>query len=135
MSMNGLTVSKLTSLFFHFVDVLKHVAMRLFDEKGMLIPSTVALTSNHFKYAGELITLSVVQGGPCADFFSEHLYDLLSKSIKDLNLTIDMIEDKEMKSVADKVSCWSEVVIFHVMKIYLKLIICICMHKNATLNF
>ena len=36
-------------------------------------------------------------------FFSQHLYDLLSKGMKDIQLTIEMIEDKEMKSVANKV--------------------------------
>ena len=90
-------------IFFILIDVLKHVAMRLFDQKGMLIPSTVALASSHFKYAGELIALSVVQGGPCPNFFSQHLYDLLSKGMKDIQLTIEMTEDKEMKSIANKV--------------------------------
>ena len=77
--------------------------MRLFDQKGMLIPSTVALTSSHFKYSDELIALSVVQGGLCPNFFSQDLYNLLSKGMKDIQLTIEMIEDKEMKSVANKV--------------------------------
>ena len=69
----------------------------------MLILSTVALTSSHFKYAGELIALSVVQGGLCPIFCLQHLYDLLSKGMKDIQLTIEMIEDKEMKSVTNKV--------------------------------
>ena len=78
--------------------------MRLFNGKGMLVPSTVALTSSHFKYAGELMALSVVQGGPCPNFLSEQLYDLLSKGLKGIKLSTDMIEDNEMRNVAEKVN-------------------------------
>ncbi len=89
--------------FLLFIDVLKHVEMRLFDGKGMLIPSTVALTSGHFKYAGELMAMSVVQGGPCPNFFAQQLYDLMAKGIKAIHVTTDMIEDEKMRTVADKV--------------------------------
>lgn len=70
----------------------------------MLTPSTVALTSGHFKYAGELMAMSVVQGGPCPNFFSQQLYDLMSKGITAIHFTTDMIEDVEMKTVAEKVN-------------------------------
>ncbi|CAB3987907.1 G2 M phase-specific E3 ubiquitin- ligase-like [Paramuricea clavata] len=85
-------------------DVLKHVEMRLFDGKGMIIPSTVALTSGHFKYAGELMALSVVQGGPCPNFFSQQLYNLITKGINAIQITTDMIKDEKMRTVAEKIA-------------------------------
>ena len=69
----------------------------------MLVPSTVALTSGHFKYAGELMALSVVQGGPCPNFFSQQLYNLLTTGINAIQFETDMIKDVQMKSVAEKV--------------------------------
>ena len=82
---------------------MKHVETRLFDGNGMLVPSTVALTSGHFKYAGELMALSVVPGGPCPNFFSQQLYNLLTKGINAIQFETDMIKDVQMKSVAEKV--------------------------------
>lgn len=77
--------------------------MHLFDENGMPVESTVALTSDHFKYAGELMAMSIVQGGPAPNVLSPCFYDVVSKGLAYLKLTADMIGNLEMKDIACKV--------------------------------
>lgn len=75
----------------------------MFDESGMLIDSTVALTSGHFKYAGEVMASSIIQGGPAPNFFAPCLYGIVSKGLENVTLTVDMISEPEKKELAFQV--------------------------------
>ena len=77
--------------------------MRLFDKDGMTVQSTAALSFDNFKYAGELMAMSIVQGGPAPNFLSPCLYDVVSKGLWSVKLDADMIEELEMKEVACEV--------------------------------
>ena len=66
--------------------------------------STVALTEETFKLGAELIAMSVIQGGPAPNFMSSIIYDIISRGLKgQACLSLDMIENENLKTVAQKV--------------------------------
>ena len=47
-------------------------------QNGMPVQSTVALTQDLFKYAGELMAMSILQGGPAPNYFSPAIYEVIA---------------------------------------------------------
>ena len=73
-----LVVYKLKFLFIYlYKDALQFVRMQLF-QNGMPVQSTVALTQDLFKYAGELMAVSILQGGPAPNYFSPAIYEVIA---------------------------------------------------------
>ena len=62
--------------------------------------STVALTEETFKLGGELMAMSMIQGGPAPNFMSP----IISRGLKgQAYLSLGMIENENLKTVAHKV--------------------------------
>lgn len=88
---------------FFLKDVLQQLKMRLFDGDGVPIESTVALTAGRFKYAGELMAMSIAQGGPSPNFLSPIIYDVIPKGLSQTSLSVDMIQNTQLKGIATQV--------------------------------
>jgi hypothetical protein len=70
----------------------------------MPVESTVALTEETFKLGAELMVMSILQGGPAPNFMSPVVYDIISRGLKGQTcLSLDMIENANLKTVAHKV--------------------------------
>ena len=83
--------------------MLGQVQDRLFDRNGMPVASTLALTQELFKYAGELMAISIVQGGPAPNFLSPVIYDVIAKGLSKAVYSLDMIEESNLKEIATQV--------------------------------
>ena len=83
--------------------MLGQVQDRLFDRNGMPVASTLALTQELFKYAGELMAISIVQGGPAPNFLSPVIYDAIAKGLSKAVYSLDMIEESNLKEIATQV--------------------------------
>lgn len=84
--------------------MLQLLRLRLFEENGIPVQSTVALTQDLFKYAGELMAMSIIQGGPAPNYFSPAIFEVIAKGLRKANLSVDMIEISSLKEIAKKVS-------------------------------
>lgn len=99
---------------FHcFVEILQQVKRRLFIEEnqhGGYVPceSTVALTEGSFEIAGELMAMSLAQGGPAPNFLAPWVFDYLSTGLDGVVAEIEKMEDSQFKTVAEKVT-WNKV--------------------------
>ena len=76
--------------------------MQLF-QNGVPVQSTVALTQDLFKYAGELMAMSTLQGGPAPNYFSPAIYEVIANGLWGANLCVDMIEKSPLKETANRV--------------------------------
>ena len=83
--------------------MLQLLRMRLFDGNGMPVESTVALTQDLFKYAGELMAMSIIQGGPAPNYLSPVVFDVIFKGLCSANLSLDMIDNTQFNEIASKV--------------------------------
>ena len=61
-----------------------------------------ALAKEKFKYAGELMSMSVVRGGPAPCFFKNCVYLFMAKGVN--GITGDVVEDLHLKDVISKVN-------------------------------
>ncbi|XP_031565225.1 G2/M phase-specific E3 ubiquitin-protein ligase-like [Actinia tenebrosa] len=90
-----------------FTEIFEHVKRRLFiqDDKDGFVPleSTVALTEGSFKVAGELMAMSLAQGGPAPNFLASWVYDYLSSGLDGVPAQIENIKDSKFKRVAEKI--------------------------------
>lgn len=57
--------------------MLEHVERKLFLH-GIPIDSTVSLSNGDFAFAGEVIAMSILQGGPAPSFFDPNVFDYIS---------------------------------------------------------
>ena len=73
--------------------MLGQVRDRLFDQNGLPVASTLAMTQDRFKYAGELMGISIIQGGPAPNFLSPVIYDVIAKGLSKAVYSLDMIEE------------------------------------------
>ena len=96
------TVGFLPCSSFVYKDALQFVRLQLF-QNGIPVQSTVALTQDLFRYAGELMAMSVLQGGPAPNFFSPAIYEVIANGLSGANLSVDMIEKSALKEIANKV--------------------------------
>lgn len=60
-----------------FPEMLEHVERKLFLD-GIPIDSTVSLSNGNFAFAGEVIVMSILQGGPAPSFFNPTVFDYIS---------------------------------------------------------
>ena len=60
--------------------MLEYCRSRLFSE-GSPINSVMALANEHFRVAGELRAMSIVQGDPGSYVFSSVIYNIISKDL------------------------------------------------------
>ncbi len=85
--------------------MLQLLRLRLFDGNGMPVDSTVALTNDMFKHAGELMAMSILQGGPAPNYLAPAIFDVISKGLCKATLSIGMIEETNLSEIATQV--WS----------------------------
>ena len=81
------------------------------DNQTARVPydSTLAMTSGHFRIAGEIMAPSIVQGGPAPDFLAEWVYKYLSSGIEGIMVDESKIEDQSVRQLITRVSNY----IFH----------------------
>jgi hypothetical protein len=58
------------------------------------------LTDDYYFFAGELIAMSIVHGGPGPRCFGEHLYDALTKGVLKASVNVDDVYDFELKKLS-----------------------------------
>lgn len=59
--------------------MLEHVERKLFDKAGRPVSSTVTLLDGDFSMAGELMVMSIIQGGPAPNFLNSSVLQYLVK--------------------------------------------------------
>ena len=55
--------------------------------------------SGDFKYAGELMASSIVQGGPAPNFFARWLYLYITGELDNVESCVNDIKDKNLKDI------------------------------------
>jgi hypothetical protein len=73
---------------------LEYIERRLFRD-GKPINSTVSLINQDFRLAGEVIAMSILQGGPSPWFFNANVYRYLTKqqpSTEDLKMYKEVVD-------------------------------------------
>ena len=83
--------------------MLGQVQDRLFDRNGMPVASTLALTQDLFKYAGEVMAISIIQGGPAPNFLSPVIFDVNAKGLSKAVYSLEMIDEPNLKEIATQV--------------------------------
>jgi hypothetical protein len=83
--------------------MLEHVERKLFLN-GKPINSTVSLMNGDFRLAGEIIVMSILQGGPAPSFLNLDVYKYLTKQI----LTTEGMNVSKYKNTAEEV-CSSKI--------------------------
>jgi hypothetical protein len=68
-----------------------------------------ALAKEEFKIAGELMSMSIVQGGPAPCFFNKCVYLYIANGVDSISADIagDVVEDLHLKDVISKVNTCS----------------------------
>ena len=91
--------------FFHNIESLEQVRRKLFIN-GAPVVNMDALAKEEFKYAGELMSMSIVQGGPAPCFFRNCVYLYMAKGVDGITADIagDVVEDLHFKDVISKVN-------------------------------
>lgn len=77
-----------------FSEMLEYFHLRLFSD-GCPKNSVLALANEDFRMAGELMAMSIVQGGPGPNLFSPVVYNIISR---DMNIS-------DCKSISVKETC------------------------------
>lgn len=85
----------MNSLF--LIEMLEYCRSRLFPD-GCPTKSVLALASEDFRIAGEIMAMSVVQGGPGPNLFSPVIYNIISR-----NLDFKDCKTSYLKDVCQKV--------------------------------
>lgn len=81
-------------------EMLEHMERRLFCN-GKPINSTVAIMNGDFRFAGEVMVMSLLQGGPAPSFISPDVYKYITKQA----LTTEGMPDSKYKEAVKKVCC------------------------------
>ena len=94
-------LSPTTGLIFSFVyfDILE-IAQRKLFLNGWPAKSVIALSSQQFRLVGELVVMSILQGGPAPNFLDPAVYSYISKS----SLDSDKNENILNRTIAKNVS-------------------------------
>ena len=80
-------------------DMLELVERKYFHN-GCPVESIVALSAKEFRLAGEMMTMSILQGGPAPNFLLPSIYSYISRE----SLCPDANTDILNKTIAKKVS-------------------------------
>ena len=78
--------------------MLEYIESKLFSD-GKPINSTIALQREDFKLAGEVMVMSIIQGGPAPAFLHQSVFRFISKQ----ELSIEDIPESKYKMAALKV--------------------------------
>ena len=65
--------------------------------------STMAMTSGHFRIAGEILAASLVQGGPTPGFFAEWVFKYLLSGIESIMVDESKIKDDSVRQLIIRV--------------------------------
>ena len=65
----------------------------------MPVASTLALTKDLFKYAGEVMAISIIQGGPAPNFLSPVIFDVNAKGLSKAVYSLEMIDEPNLKEI------------------------------------
>ena len=85
-----------------FVLDMLELAEHKYFSSGWPVKSTIALSSQQFSIVGELMVMSVLQGGPAPNFLNPSVYSYISKSQLDPNQNSCNLN----RNVANNVSCF-----------------------------
>ena len=69
------------SIMFIFTEMMEYCSSRLFVD-GNPTKSILALANEDFRIAGELMAMSIVQGGPGPYLFSSVVFNIISRDLK-----------------------------------------------------
>ena len=83
--------------FFNFIEMIEYCSNRLFPD-GFPTKSMLAVTRDDFVTAGEVMAMSVVQGGPSPNFLARGIYNVVSRSF-----AIEELKDESLKETCVKV--------------------------------
>jgi hypothetical protein len=86
--------------------MLEYCKKRLFPE-GKPKNSVLSLTREEFRLAGEVIAMSIIQGGPAPNFLAPEVYTVISRSF-----LIENCRDTFLKETCQKV-CSLVVLVMH----------------------
>ncbi|XP_046844259.1 uncharacterized protein LOC124438266 isoform X3 [Xenia sp. Carnegie-2017] len=81
-----------------FSEMLEHMERRLFYN-GKPINSTVAIMNGDFRFAGEVMVMSLLQSGPASSFISPDVYKYITKQA----LTTEGMPDSKYKEAVKKI--------------------------------
>ena len=77
--------------------MIEYCRNRLFPD-GVPTKSILAVTRDDFVTAGEVMAMSVVQGGPSPNFLAQEIYNVVSRSF-----AIEELKDESLKETCVKV--------------------------------
>lgn len=83
--------------FFYFIEMIEYCRNRLFPD-GFPTKSMLAVTRDDFVTAGEMMAMSVVQGGPSPNFLAREIYNVVGRSF-----AIEELKDESLKETCVKV--------------------------------
>ena len=63
---------------------------RRFFVSGKPVASTMMLMQNEYKFLGELMAMSIMQGGPAPNLFSQNVFDYLINDLKIENIHLSL---------------------------------------------
>jgi len=84
------------SEFCNCIEMLEYCETRLFPD-GFPTESVLAVARDDFLTAGEVMAMSIVQGGPCPNFLAPEIYNVLSRSF-----VIEDLKDESLKETCLK---------------------------------
>ena len=79
-------------------EMLDYIERRLFPD-GIPAKSTMALTMQDFKQAGEVMAISILQGGQAPNLLQPHIYGYLCG-----NLSIEKMKSVSKRDICEKVN-------------------------------
>ena len=85
------------NLTFTLIEMLDYVERRLFPN-GIPTESTMSLTRKDYKLAGEIMAMSVMQGGQAPNLMSSKIFDYLRGK-----LSVSQIESSTTRELCEKV--------------------------------
>lgn len=65
--------------------------------------STFALVSGDFRYAGELMASSIIQGGPAPNFLARWVYMFITGGLDNVELCESHIKEENLRDIVDTV--------------------------------
>lgn len=85
---------------FSLIESLEQVNRKLFLN-GVPCANMDALAREEFKIAGELMSMTIVQGGPAPCFLKQHVYLYIAKGLDSLSASVadDVVEDLYLTDV------------------------------------
>lgn len=86
--------------------------LHLFCE-GEPVHSTFALASGDFRYAGELMASSIIQGGPAPNFLAKWVYMYITGGLDKVELCVSQIKEEKLKDIVEKVTCCLKLLIIY----------------------